>query len=184
MPWRNIEIKITRLVLILAGVLIQTSVLAIILPPEKTPNIILLIIIAWTIVAGFEKIWLWAITAGIIADLAFFDPLGKNVILLVLASCVIGFFSNRFPIENRAGEIVAMFFIAASAIIFDVFFNIFFAELREIALKEQWLFLIKNIATQIIIGIAFLYLLYAFFKKVENRLDFLAPSQNRENYEK
>ena len=79
MSWRNMEIKITRLVLILAGVLVQTSVLTIIFPPGKTPNIILLIIIAWTIVAGFEKIWPWAITAGIIADLAFFDPLEVDI---------------------------------------------------------------------------------------------------------
>jgi len=143
--------------LILTGVLVQTSVLTIVFPRGQAPNVVLLVIIAWIIAVGFDKIWPWVITAGIIMDLAFFEPLGKNVILLTLASCAVDFFSNRLPTESRAGKIITAFFVSALAAALDSFFNIFFIGPMPFA--------VKNIAVQIAAGAILFYASYIFLKK-------------------
>lgn len=168
------ETKIARLAIVLMGVSFQTSMLAVLFSCGQVPNIVLLIVIAWTIIAGFNKIWPWAIIAGVVLDLASFEPIGKNVIFLLIVSYAVNFFLQRFSTENRAWRVVIISSLVVVATIFYASYDIFFVSLSEMDIKEKISFIARNAITQIIASAILFYACYAFLKKVEDFLSFRA----------
>lgn len=159
------ETKIVRSLVILIGVSFQTSVLAILFSRGQIPNIILLIIIIWTIIVGFNKIWPWAIIAGAALDLASFEPVGKNVIFLILISYIMNFFLQRFLTENRAWRIITISFFVVIASALYAFYNVFFTNL-----SEKLSFILENITIQVVASIILFYICYTLLNKLENFL--------------
>ena len=168
------ETIIARLAIILMGISFQVSALAVLFSRGQVPNIILLIIIAWTIIVGFNKIWPWTIIAGVILDLASFEPIGKNVIFLLIVSYAVNFFLQRFLTENRIWRVVMISFFVVATTIFYASCDIFFVSPSEMDIKEKISFMAENAAVQIIASAMLFYVCYALLKKVEDFLSFRA----------
>lgn len=109
------EKKTVRFIIILFAVLIQISALGFIFADYFVPSLVVALVVAWTIHVGFMRILPWIIALGITLDIASFQPVGINVVLFVLISYFVSFFSRRFMVEHRIwGALVAVFFIIIS----------------------------------------------------------------------
>jgi rod shape-determining protein MreD len=105
--------------IIFLAVIFQISVFPNFFPSGTSPEIILILVIFWSTRDGFKKNWKKAIAAGLILDLFYFQPVGTNVITLVLAAYAAGFISRRFLILQKTSG----FFIILAIIAGGTFFN-------------------------------------------------------------
>jgi len=83
------------------------------------PNILLLLVIFWTVQEGFEKAFSKNILAGIVLDLATFSVVGMNVASLSLVAFFISYLSKRFLVVARNWRV----FILILTIIFSTLAN-------------------------------------------------------------
>lgn len=170
------ERKVFRSLVILAGVLIQTSFIAVIFPPHTYPNLILVTIIAWTITAGFEKIWLWVIGLGVFWDLISFSILGENVISFILVAYIVSFLSRRLILERRSsGFLIAILLVVVSTFFYNIF-NIIFLEMFEVAGDFLWrvdlIGFFKNSIIQSILNIPLFGIVYILLSKANKYFSF------------
>jgi rod shape-determining protein MreD len=75
--------------LLLIAAIIQTTVIPEIRIGEAGPDLILMLVVTWTLLAGFEEAVLWALAGGIVADLLTRTPTGTTAFALVFVSFVI-----------------------------------------------------------------------------------------------
>lgn len=101
--------KITRLSIILLLVFFQLSAVSPFFYPGPVPDIMLMLVVAWTMVVGFENIWMWIVGGALIFDLASFNPAGTSMILFIAVSYFISFVSRRFLVEHRGWGIAITF---------------------------------------------------------------------------
>lgn len=85
--------------LIFATVLLAATVLqALILPDLLTirilPNLVLVLLLAWSALRGLGEAALWAFAVGILFDAMALDPMGANA-LAFLAVCALGTWAGR-----------------------------------------------------------------------------------------
>jgi len=97
--------------LMLAAVL-HASVLALLFPLGGAPNLVYLLVAAWSINADLRSSALWAMIGGVLLDLLSALPLGTNALGLVLIVAALKALNQR---TRRAGVLqVALFTLAAS----------------------------------------------------------------------
>lgn len=151
--------------------LLQISVLGVIFPKYQVPSIIVALVIVWTIYVGFAGILPWIIILGLTLDIASFQPIGISVILFVLISYFVSFFSRRFLVEHRVwGSIVAVFFIIA-ATFFYYFTGVLVAGFGNFSIGESLLFW-RTLAVQITVNVALFLAIYFPLKKIEEFISF------------
>ena len=103
-------------VILLAGVL-QTSSAVTFFGSEWPVDFVLMLVLAWTLIDGFDDFLPWAVFAGIVYDAVSFSPIGSHIAVFSLVAYGVSFFSRRFSIEmGGAGILSALFFIAAATI--------------------------------------------------------------------
>ena len=168
----------TRTSIVIIAVLLQVSFLNLALPKNLTIDFLLLVVLAWVIVASFEKIWPWIVALGIFADLAMFERVGVNVIFFIGLAYAISFFSRRFLIERRlAGFLVIVLFVIVAFLFLDagrlIVIENFSITNAYINIKESS-FSWNSIIVKTILNIIFFYILYFPLNKIE---------KNIENYE-
>lgn len=162
------EKKTIRTIIIILVVLIQVSFLAVVFPQHKVPSIALALVVSWTIISGFQQIFLWIILLGFFLDIVSFQTVGINIILLVMISYFVSFFSRRFLLEHRGwGTLVIVFFIIISTF-FYYSVNVFIAD-SENALAN---ISPENVGIQIIINLILFLIIYFPLRKIEEFLSF------------
>jgi rod shape-determining protein MreD len=170
---RNILI---RLGIIFLAVLIQISFFPALFSAAHAPNLILLLVISWAIIVGFNDILIWIIITGIISDLVFFKSVGTSVIFFVIVAYGISFLSRRFLVENRNwGFLMMSFFVFAATIfygLFNVFINSQFIESLNGSFWTELFIFRKEIAMQVVLNLLFFPLCYFPLVKLERRLSF------------
>lgn len=99
------------------AIIFQMSSVVVIYDGLWVPDAVLMLILAWALIDGFEKFLPWAILTGLLYDLSSYGVVGINVIVFVLAAYAIGFFSKRFSTEMKGtGLILSIFFVISATI--------------------------------------------------------------------
>jgi rod shape-determining protein MreD len=169
---------VIRTGIIMVAVSLQASFLNLVFSKNLTIDLLPLIVLAWVTIVGFEKIWPWVVTLGILADLIAFEKVGINAIFFIGIAYIISFFSRRFLIEKKtAGFVVIVAFIVIVFLFLDVgrilVVENFSLSNSYIIIKEN-LFSWKRIINQNIVNILCFYVIYFPLSKME---------KNIENYE-
>lgn len=98
-------------------VIFQTSSIAFLFDLNWMVDVVLMLVLAWTLLDGFEEFFPWVIFIGVLCDLAHFTPIGLHVLILSLLAYGVSFFSKRFSVEIKGtGILVVMFFVAAATL--------------------------------------------------------------------
>jgi rod shape-determining protein MreD len=163
--------KIIYLLLIFFVVLLQKNFLPSLLGNRNYFDMVLMLVLAWTILDGFSEFLPWAIFIGGLYDLLFYFPIGVHIILFSLVAYLVSFFSKRFSVNMRSSGIFIIIFFIFTASLASNFLDIFMINgglnfwkiFKENIFKENLLFY-----ELIINGILFLvcYLLIKRIKKL------------------
>lgn len=109
--------KVIYLFIIFTATILQTSSAVFFLNHNWPADIILMLVLAWTLIDGFEEFLPWAIVAGLFYDLAYFSPIGTHILILAVLSYCLSFFSKRFSLEIRGtGLLLVMAFVVGTTL--------------------------------------------------------------------
>lgn len=110
--------KIVYIFILLASIIIQTSLIPIVTDLRISPDVVLMMILAFSVLDGFHAFLPWAIFAGILYDLASYSLIGTHVIIFLAVVYFVSFFSRRFSMELKGvGLILFFLFIVFSTVI-------------------------------------------------------------------
>ncbi|HBP00621.1 MAG TPA: rod shape-determining protein MreD [Candidatus Moranbacteria bacterium] len=102
-------------IIIFCATVLQASSVPALSGSAWLPDVVLMLVLAWTLLDGFDSLLPWAVFAGILYDLATFSPLGSHVIIFALVAYGVSFFSKRFSADARGGGIFLMVFFVISS---------------------------------------------------------------------
>ena len=154
---------------------LQISFFNVLFSGEITVELLPLIVLAWIILVGFENIWPWVVTLGVIADLVFFEKVGINSIFFIAVAYAISFFSRRFMVERRSESIFVLIFLIILSLIFlnigriivsDNFSLINFHSMFKEFYPSWKMFFINNI-----LNLLFFYGVYLFLGRLEKNIE-------------
>lgn len=170
--------NLVYLFVILAALLIQSSVFPAIFSFRPLPQILLMIVIAGTVISGFKKFLVWSIVAGALFDLFFYNRLGTEVIFFAAVTYFVSFFSRRFLVENESGGMLAM----AAFVILATFFNRIFVLLSDFlnfgpeAKSASNFILLSNSGIEIICNLIIFFISFRILTRIE-KMPRLSPSR-------
>jgi len=111
-----------RISLVFLIVFLQINFLNLLFSQNYTFNISVLVIIAWLIVAGFEKTWKWIIFLGFLNDIFMGNRIGLNILFFIIFAYTLSFISRRFIIERRfSGFLLVVIFILSGLALSEIF---------------------------------------------------------------
>lgn len=160
------EKKIIRLAVIILATLFQVSFLSVFFSEYRTPSVIVALVVAWTVCVGFDDIFFWIILLGIVLDVVGFQPLGANIIPLILIVYFVSFVSRRFLIEHKVWNSTIMMFFVAAATLFYYFFLVLFSGFDDFLFVKSFLFW-KTAAIQTIYNAILFLFVYFLLRKTE-----------------
>jgi rod shape-determining protein MreD len=110
--------NLTNMAILIIAIIIQFSLLPPIFSAGALPQIILVLVIGWTVILGFPSAFWWVILAGFVFDLASGQKIGSEIMILIFVSYCISFFSRRFLVENKfwASLILVGFVVMATIV--------------------------------------------------------------------
>lgn len=167
------EKKIFRFLVVFSLAVAQISLFAPITGGKSNVSLALMVVVAWTIVAGFEEVWKWVLLLGFLIDLSFFDAVGTNIMIFILVSYFVSFFSRRFMVENKGWGTVMMIFFAAAAIMFYDFAALIVMRRFEAGfLREYFDKDFSRYVFKYLYGEVLFFAVYWFISKIENYISF------------
>ena len=103
--------------IIFFAIVLQVSSVPLFFKSDWPVDIVLMLVLAWTLIDGFDAFLKWAVFAGLLYDLATFSAVGLHVIIFALLAYSVSFFSKRFSVEIKGtGILLMMFFVSAATI--------------------------------------------------------------------
>ena len=110
--------KFIYIIIILVAIILQTSVLPEISNTNTAGDIVLMAILALSVIDGFSAFLGWAITAGILYDLAAYAIIGEHVLIFLLVVYFVSFFSRRFPTDLKGiGLLLFIIFVVIATLV-------------------------------------------------------------------
>lgn len=88
------------LVLILIGALVQSSLVPLLWPGDVRPDLVLMMALAWMLLAGVTEGLLWAVVGGVLQDWLNQTPTGTMALVLVAACGAALFFAGQITRAN------------------------------------------------------------------------------------
>ena len=168
-------IHLIKVVSVIVLVLLQYSFLNYVFPSAIVPNIILTAIIVIVINDGFD-VWPWVVFAGILADILSFSVIGKNVIILIVATYLISFISKCFLLDQHERKASLIFLLLLVWTGFVNISNIVWADsfsLMNLAyLKGNIVGLSRAVLIQSLLSLAIFYLIHGLIRKVRKNILF------------
>lgn len=82
--------------LLLALAAVQSSLQLHLLPLEAAPNLVMLAVVMWSLVASPAEAFAWALTGGLALDLLSGGPFGLNAVALMLVTFLTSSWEARF----------------------------------------------------------------------------------------
>jgi len=161
---------------IILVVILQTSILPLCFSEKIIPDLVLVALVSWVSVFGFQYVWIWAIISGIVLDLFSFTAVGSNVFSFIFFSYCTSFFSKRLILGEKIGGIlVGVFFISLAT-----FFHNLWMQLISVGFKLQkiWeikIFLLESASWKIIFNLILFFVFILIFKGIRNKF---YPSNN------
>ncbi len=108
---------IVYLLIIFLAIIFQISLVPLFFVSSWPVDIVLMLILAWTLIDGFDDFLKWTIFIGIIYDLMTFSTVGLHVIVFVILSYIVSFFSKVFSVEIKNTGIFLVALLVAVAVI-------------------------------------------------------------------
>lgn len=110
--------KIIYCLILFCAIVLQTSVLPLLSPAYATGDVLLMLVLAWSVLEGFFAFFGWAIFAGIIYDFASYTTVGVHALIFMLVLYFVSFFSRRFSVEIKGvGLALFVFFVAVATLV-------------------------------------------------------------------
>jgi len=162
-----------RSAIIILVILFQISFLNLVFSNSRySLSIIPLVVIAWVIASGFEKVWGWILILGILAGIINMENFWSGILFIMLLAYSVSFLSKRFLIERRLyGFITIVLFIAITTLFKKIISLLSFSGLKQNIVFSYFKdnpFLWRNLLVEIFIAVLFFYIIYIFLGKVEN----------------
>ena len=101
------------------AVIAQISIFSNFFPAGTAPDIALLIIIIWTIRAGFDAVLKWAIIGGLFLDMLSFWPIGISIFSFVAVAFGTNSLGKRFLTAQFAWKFLIFSVIVAAATVLN-----------------------------------------------------------------
>lgn len=130
--------KIVYALVLLFAVILQTSVLPVFLGGPALGDAVLMIVLAWTIIDGFNSFIAWAIVAGIFYDLAAYSPVGEHVLIFLIVIYFVSFFSRRLSLDLKGVGLVLFFIFVIAATVFSEIIIALISAQEMQTLHEYW----------------------------------------------
>lgn len=130
--------KILVFFLIFLAAITQISLWPNFFPEHAAPDVVLILVIIWSVANNFSSIWIKIIAAGIILDIISLNPIGLNVFSFLIISLVTCFLAKRFFIDRKTAD----FFASAGLIIIGTAIN--FLIISVLVLAQNYF--LKNIS--------------------------------------
>lgn len=109
-------------VVIVALLIVQTTVVPVVFGHEFPPDLVLMFALAWTIRDGFTAFLSWLVLAGLAYDALTYLPPGTHVLIFVSSAYLVSFFSRRFLVQIRGVGLALMLFLVLLSTLFSQIF--------------------------------------------------------------
>lgn len=126
--------RLLYVVIILGMVIFQKSFVPLFFSGSYLPDAVLMLVLTWTIIDGFEEFLWWAVFAGFLCDLFFYTQIGMHIIIFVFTVYFVSFFSRRFLVEISTNGIFLIFFFIIVVTFFSIIISFFALSLNS----ESW----------------------------------------------
>ncbi len=130
--------KIVYFLVLMLAIILQTSVLPVFLDSQILGDAVLMVVLAWSILDGFQSFIGWSVVAGIFYDLATYSSVGEHVLIFLAVVYFVSFFSKRLSLDFRGmGLFLFCIFVIAVSLFSEIVLAIFtFWEMQTI--HEYW----------------------------------------------
>ena len=118
--------RIIYFLIIFVALILQVSAVPIFFGQKFFPELVLMLMLAWTIRDGFADFLPWIVVAGILYDLLAYEPIGLHVIIFALSAYMVTFFSRRFSLQIRGVGMILLFAFVFVAMLFSRLFVLTF----------------------------------------------------------
>ncbi|EKE16431.1 MAG: hypothetical protein ACD_11C00017G0021 [uncultured bacterium] len=112
--------------IMLVSLSIQTSAVPLFFSFGHMPDFVLMLVLAWAIIDGFNLFFWWAVFLGILYDLISFSFVGSYAIIFILLVYGVSFLSKRFRVEMNASGMVVIYFLVLLSTIGEKIMLIFY----------------------------------------------------------
>lgn len=117
-----IKKRLIYFLLIWLALLLQLSVVPLFFERKFLPDLVLMLVLAWTIRDGFAGFLPWAILVGIFYDLLTYEMMGVHVVILTVCAYLVSFFSRRFALHIRGLGLGLLLLLVLLSMLFARFF--------------------------------------------------------------
>ena len=162
--------KIVYFLLMLSLVVLQTSFVPNFCAGYFFVDIVLVGAMAWSFADGFAPFLPWAITLGILQDIFSHSVVGAHVLVIVLSTYVLSFFSKRFSMEIKGtGVLILSLLVAVGSFLPHLFLGFFYAGKISLPVESLTFSFPGSISllVQISANIVFFFLFLRFVKKMK-----------------
>ncbi|HPN54519.1 MAG TPA: rod shape-determining protein MreD [Candidatus Moranbacteria bacterium] len=130
--------KIVYSFVLLFAVIAQTSILPVFFSNQVLGDAVLMAVLAWAMLDGFQAFIGWAIVAGIFYDLAAYSPIGEHVLIFLVVVYFVSFFSKRLSLNFRGTGLFLFFIFVIAVTVFSEIVLAIFAVYENQAMYEYW----------------------------------------------
>ena len=168
--------KIVYISAIMFAILLQKTLLPVFVGSAQGVNMVMILVLAWTIYDGFNAYLAWAIFSGCIYDIFFHYPFGVHAIFFVAVSYVLSFFAKRFSVALRSSGfftvclLIALLTIALA--VYDIAWSVGYSKILAVITQEfsGAHFLLENMA----VNGAMFCIWYLFIKRLKRFVYYFA----------
>jgi len=156
---------------IFIAVIMQTSFLPNFFPTNMTPDLLLIIVIIWTVRNGFNSVLTRAILAGVLMDFFSFGIVGINIFSFVMVVFLVDSLCKRFLVPQSDKKIFVLAIIIALGIIINYVVLAIFMNISVYLSQLSWqtinLFS-RSLALKIFYNLLMLIIIYWPIRKINN----------------
>lgn len=105
--------------ILICALLLQTGAIPVLFGPKFMPDLLLMLVLAWTIRDGFSGFLSWIIFAGLAYDLLAYAPVGTHVLIFSLSAYMVSFFSRLFLVQIRGAGVLLLLSFVFLAMLFS-----------------------------------------------------------------
>lgn len=110
--------KIVYISIFVIAAIIQLSFLPVVATKYAAADVVLMLVLAWSILDGFFAFFSWAIFLGFLYDLISYSAVGTHALIFLIVLYFVSFFSRRFSVELKgAGLVLFLLFVLVATFI-------------------------------------------------------------------
>lgn len=110
--------KIAYCIIFTSALILQLSVIPVVFDGRHIPDLVLMLILAWSVVDGFFAFLTWAIFFGLYYDLVSYFPAGTHALIFLSVLYFVSFFSRRLTMDFRGiGALLFLIYVVVATVV-------------------------------------------------------------------